>query len=267
MPLVLAHRGSVAPARRVRENTIEAFELAAELGADGVELDVRLTADGQLVLHHDALVPPETEAEPGGGERSPGVRIETANRADLPGWIPTLEEALAACLAAGMLVNVEVKSEPEGPSRDPDERCATAAALTCAAAGAGGRIVLSSFSIPALAAARAGGGAGLGLAWLCEPRTGVGEGGDIARVSWPAIAEGLEGRGGLAALGHLALDGLHPYYRLADVGFVGSAHVRGLAVRTWTVDKPERIAAAAANGVDAVITNDVIGARQVLGRS
>src|SRR6478736_4409350 len=52
-PLVLAHRG----ARRVApENTLDAFALAIAMGADGVELDVRRTADGALVLHHDPAV-------------------------------------------------------------------------------------------------------------------------------------------------------------------------------------------------------------------
>ena len=50
-PLVLGHRGSP---RRARENTLEAFALAREDGADGVELDVHRTRDGGLVVHHDA---------------------------------------------------------------------------------------------------------------------------------------------------------------------------------------------------------------------
>ena len=54
-PLVLAHRGAN---RLARENTVDAFVRARELGADGVELDVRRTADGVLVVHHDAAVEP-----------------------------------------------------------------------------------------------------------------------------------------------------------------------------------------------------------------
>ena len=49
-PLVLGHRGASAGAP---ENTVAAFTRARELGADGVELDVRRTADGVLVVHHD----------------------------------------------------------------------------------------------------------------------------------------------------------------------------------------------------------------------
>ena len=51
---VLAHRGGTGP---WHENSLEAFTAALRFGADGVELDVRLSADGELVVHHDAEVP------------------------------------------------------------------------------------------------------------------------------------------------------------------------------------------------------------------
>ena len=50
MTFVVAHRGA---SRRAPENTLEAFRLAVELGADAVELDVHLTSDGQLAVIHD----------------------------------------------------------------------------------------------------------------------------------------------------------------------------------------------------------------------
>src|SRR3954451_12355655 len=96
-PRVLAHRGA---ARVAPENTLEAFEAAGALGADGVELDVHRTADGALVVHHNA------------DARGLGVLAERPAaeiRAARP-EIPTLEEALDAC--AGMLVNIEVKNLP-----------------------------------------------------------------------------------------------------------------------------------------------------------
>jgi len=66
---------------------VEAFAAAVRLGADGIELDVRLAPDGRLVVHHDPL---------------PAV---------VPPWVPTLAEALDAC--GDLLVNVELK-EPVG---------------------------------------------------------------------------------------------------------------------------------------------------------
>lgn len=108
-PLVLAHRGA---RERAPENTLAAFSLALELGADGVELDVHRTADDGLVVHHDAEAP-------GLGVLAdlPFERIRAA-RPD----IPTLAEALDAC--AGSLVNVEIKNLPGDADFDPDERVA-----------------------------------------------------------------------------------------------------------------------------------------------
>jgi len=53
-PEIIAHRGA---SRERPENTLAAFNRAAELGADAVELDVHLTKDGRLVVHHDPTVP------------------------------------------------------------------------------------------------------------------------------------------------------------------------------------------------------------------
>ncbi|MGZ6214187.1 MAG: glycerophosphodiester phosphodiesterase, partial [Candidatus Limnocylindria bacterium] len=58
MTLVVAHRGAGAAAP---ENTMEAYRLAVEMGADAVELDVHLTADGKLVLMHDETVERTTD--------------------------------------------------------------------------------------------------------------------------------------------------------------------------------------------------------------
>src|SRR5580658_2392570 len=94
---LLAHRGGTGP---WRENTLEALAGALQLGADGVELDVRRTSDGRLVVVHDAEIP--------------GTGAVHDRRADeLPAWVPGLEEALETC--AGAIVNVEVKNAPVEP--------------------------------------------------------------------------------------------------------------------------------------------------------
>ncbi|HXY44751.1 MAG TPA: glycerophosphodiester phosphodiesterase [Acidimicrobiales bacterium] len=232
MTSVYAHRGSASP--DVRENTLEAFRAAARLGADGVELDVRRTADGALVIHHDIEV------------KGLGA-VSGCLRRDLPAWMPSLEEALAACSELGLAVNVEVKSELAGPSHDPMERCARESAGLCEAAAGRVDIVVSSFSPAALAAAREV-SAELALAWLA----GLGSAG--APAPWRT--------GRLAAL---RLEGVHPADPLVDTGYVALAHADGLAVRVWTVDDPARIAVLAGLGVAAVITNDVAAARRALG--
>jgi glycerophosphoryl diester phosphodiesterase len=93
--LVLAHRGASVDAP---ENTVEAFELADRMGADGVELDVRRGVDGRLLVAHDPL--PGSLAE-----------LRELNPA-------TLAEALEAC-GSRMLVNVEIKNWKTDVDYDP----------------------------------------------------------------------------------------------------------------------------------------------------
>ncbi len=93
--LVLAHRGASAVAP---ENTPEAFELADRLGADGVELDVRRTPDGRLLVAHDPLP-------------------ESLDEIDALG-LATFAEVLDAC-GDRMLVNVEIKNSKGDAGYDP----------------------------------------------------------------------------------------------------------------------------------------------------
>src|SRR5580658_5517809 len=88
---VQAHRGSPDPAAGIRENTLEAFVRARQLGADGVELDVRMTSDGALAVHHDPVI----EKVGAVAELSTG---------QLPAFVPLLDAALDAC--TGLTVNI-----------------------------------------------------------------------------------------------------------------------------------------------------------------
>ena len=136
-PLVLAHRGAN---RQAPENTVAAFARAARLGADGVELDVRRSADGVLVVHHDVI------AEPLGPlVEQPFAAIRAAQPA-----IPTLAEALEAC--AGMLVNVEVKCLPWEADADPEHTVVRAAVDLIRERDAD--VVVSSFDLGTIDAVR-----------------------------------------------------------------------------------------------------------------
>jgi glycerophosphoryl diester phosphodiesterase len=84
-PIAFGHRGARAHAP---ENTLEAFELALRLGANGLESDVWLTADGVPVLDHDGVL----RRRVGRSRPIAGLR-----RADLPGHIPTLADLLVHC--------------------------------------------------------------------------------------------------------------------------------------------------------------------------
>jgi glycerophosphoryl diester phosphodiesterase len=87
--LVLGHRGAAATHP---ENTLEAFAGALDAGADGVELDVRRTADGALAVVHDATLPD-------------GRLVAGTDAADLGEAVPLLADALDACREA-RVVNV-----------------------------------------------------------------------------------------------------------------------------------------------------------------
>jgi glycerophosphoryl diester phosphodiesterase len=227
---IFAHRGVHTGAGAPRENTVAAFALAVALGADGVELDVRATRDGSLVVHHDPAVP---------GSRAP---IAELPRSALPSEVPSLAEALAAC--DGLLVNVEVKHSSLEPGYDEAERLARQVAGELAARGEAERFVVSSFSLASVDAVRAE-APFLPTAWL------VGAGADALGAC--AVA---------AAHGH---DGLHPEESLVDAALVDVAHAAGLRVRAWTVDDPERAAELVGAGVDALITNEVAALRSRLG--
>ncbi|NJR41234.1 MAG: glycerophosphodiester phosphodiesterase [Leptolyngbyaceae cyanobacterium CSU_1_4] len=94
VPLIIAHRGGLSSAR---ENTLAAFEDAIALQADWVEVDVRSTQDGVLIIHHD----PEIQQQP----------IEALTWAEIQHLdpdVPTLEEAIACCQGR-IGLDVEIK--------------------------------------------------------------------------------------------------------------------------------------------------------------
>ena len=134
---MIGHRG--AP-RLAKENTVEAFRAAAAAGADMVELDVRRTADGALVVHHDAAL------EDG------RVIVETL-AGDLPDWLPSLSDALNAC--EGMEVNVEIKNALRDPDYDATDDIARATADEVERIGWTDRVLVSSFNLSTVNAIRA----------------------------------------------------------------------------------------------------------------
>jgi glycerophosphoryl diester phosphodiesterase len=222
---VQAHRGSPDPSKGVRENTVAAFLRARELGADGVELDVRLTADGGLAVHHDALV------------EGVGAICEVTT-SDLPDFVPLLPEVLEAL--EGMTVNIEIKNQPFEPGFDPTERVAREVAALVVGGRWESEVVISSFWPGALEAVRDT-AADLLTGLLVAPLRGANQG--AAEV--------------VGAATRLGCGAIHPYVELVDEALVEEAHEAGLSVATWTVNARQDLAAAASVGVDTVITDDV----------
>jgi glycerophosphoryl diester phosphodiesterase len=242
MTLVFAHRGS-GPFGPEPENTVEAFRAAGRAGADGVELDVRRSADQHLVVYHDARL-------------SDGRLVCARPAREFPSQVPSLAEALDAC--GGLHVNVEVKNAQLDPDFDPSEWVAHAAARLLVARGGlerGSELVMSSFSTESLRAVRQS-APGLETALIVDRRWAGRDVGDVADVAEVAEVVGLAVTEGVT--------GLHPEDAMVDRRLLDAARAAGLAVRVWTVNGAERIAELGTLGVDAVITNDVPGARRAL---
>jgi glycerophosphoryl diester phosphodiesterase len=218
MTEVFAHRGCTDG---FVENTLEAFAEARRRGADGVELDVRLTADGALAVHHDAEAP-------GHGPVSELVV------ASLPAHVPLLADALAAC--EGMVVNVEIKNAPSDTGYDPGQAVAALTATAIDDAGWIDRVIVSSFQVETLVAVSAA-DSRLALAELWSPV--------LRGDTQPALDRAAEA--GWRAV--------HPFVSSVTPELVDSAHERGLAVNVWTVNSTDDMRTLVAMGADTLITD------------
>jgi len=231
---IFGHRGAC---RREPENTLRSFGRALDDGADGLELDVRLCATGELVVAHDP-----TFRRRAGDERAVGqMAFADVRRLDVGGGerVPLLDEVLDLARARGALLNVEVKTN--GP-RGPEVAAALAGRLVEAGVREG--VVVSSFDPRALAVVRRRApGVATGLLF------GV-------RQRW-LLRSGLPAR-------IVRATAVHPEHWLVDAARVAAWHRAGRKVAVWTVDDPAELRRLAAIGVDSVITNDPAAARAAL---
>jgi glycerophosphoryl diester phosphodiesterase len=239
MTQIWAHRGS---RREAPENTLPAFELALAQGADGVELDVQLTADGTIVVIHDETLERTTDGS------GPVVALTLAElrrldaSAGLDGFagvrVPTLEEVLAVLAPAPVAINIELKnSATDYPGLE--ERVLAAVD----GFGIADRVVLSTFNHYTLKRLQRL-GAGSELAMLYT---------DPLYRPWRYAAK-------------LGVAALHPPARyVLGPGYVRKAHALGLAVRPWVVNGPRALARMFRWGVDAVFTDVPARAVQLRG--
>lgn len=219
-PVIVAHRGA---SKAFRENTVDAFTEARRQGASMVELDVRRTLDGALVIHHDPVI------------AGLGALIELPASA-LPDYVPTLAQALDAC--QGLEVNIEIKNERGDPDFDSDETVAADVVDLLSSRSDADAMLISSFRFNTIDVIRA-----------LDPDLRTGFLFAMPPLS-PLRLKAMILR--TAAAGHVAI---HPYHRGVTKRMVDLAHEVGLAVNTWTVDDPARMRTLATAGVDALITN------------
>jgi glycerophosphoryl diester phosphodiesterase len=252
------HRGGANAGGRavLPENSLEAFREAHRLGADVMELDVKLTRDGVPVVIHDATLDRTTNCS--GEVRSrtaadlaEGCRIDTIGSGDLlvrvdgPGVpVPPLADVLAWAKAERMPLNLEIKNQPTDPDFDVTPRFARTVLGAIEASGiAREHVLVQSFWPPNLDEA---GAAGFPTSFLTASET-TEQGIELARE-----------RG---------YDVLSPEWPLAEpYEYVRRARAAGKAVVPWTLDSREDIELAFAAGAAGVISNDTKLAVEVRAR-
>jgi glycerophosphoryl diester phosphodiesterase len=254
-PEIWAHRGgSYIGGRAVHpENTLPAFEAAARRGFV-LELDVHLSRDGVLFVIHDDTLDRTTRCTGRVQERtyadirdhcrsdvvgSPGGPLGARSRHTAPRVpLPTFAEVLRIARRERVTIAPELKEF------DPTGASARALAHAVRASGIPLRhVVVQSFFPPNLAAVR-------------EALPGV-------RTSQLTLAAGNDGGIDLASSGHATW--VSPEFPVS-AAYVALAHGRGLKVVPYTIDTPRGVRAAAAAGVDALITDDPVMARRALRR-
>jgi len=229
-PLVIAHRGD---SKNAPENTLASFKRALEIGADGIELDVQLTKDGQLVVIHDERVDRTTD---GIGfvkdftlkelkRLDAGIKFDKKFAGER---IPSLYEVFELIGHKNFIVNIEIKS---GIVLYPGIEEKLIKAIEDY--DFEDRVVISSFNHYSLR--------------------------DVKRMA-PEFKIGLLYQCGLVEPWHMAIRmkaySLHPFYFNIIPELVEGCKKNNIKLFPWTVDRKEDMEMMIKAGVDAIITDD-----------
>ena len=234
MQKIFAHRGASAYAP---ENTLEAFELAVKMGADGVELDIHMTKDGELVVAHDeeigrvangfGLIRNMTTAE---------LKKHRFNRTHPEfehATIPTLREVYEFLKPTGLHINTELKTSRIRYDH-MEEKCVKLANEL----GMTDRVLYSSFNL-----------ASLKLLKRIDPRARVGLlRTPIGKINDRKVIDPWD-------LAHmLGIDAIHPHFsELLQYNEADKAHTLGMQVNVWTVNDEADMRKCLEAGADTLI--------------
>lgn len=244
LPLIIAHRGASFDAP---ENTLPAFSRALEMGAEGVELDVRLSGDGVPVVFHDATLKRFT----GESIRVDRMSLKELGRVRVGEWfnrkfpkladgafketgVPTLEEA------TGLLEDLKGPVFVELKCRDEDARkTAEAVARVLSAARDKERFIVKSFSLDAISFVKLA-DSGLLTAALFAPKVM-----SVIRKETRLVNISRD----------VGADSLSLHFSLATRQLMKKANSLGLPVAVWTVNNPRWMKKTLDLGINALITN------------
>jgi len=226
---IFAHRGETT---RYPENTLEAFSAAVEMGADGIELDVQLSKDGEIVVAHDSCL---ERVSDGTGHVNDHTLKELKSldfSKTLPGKvcrIPTLSEVFSLVRPSALSINVELKNTERLYPELPQKLLALAKEYEMEE-----RVIYSSFNHYSLM--------------------------HIKKLN-PAAKIGLLYEFGMidpwVYANYVKADAIHPHYYViaALPETLKHCHDNGLMVNVWTVDDPDAIKFMLKCGVDTIITD------------
>jgi glycerophosphoryl diester phosphodiesterase len=241
-PVIIAHRGDSAYAP---ENTLTAFIMAAQQGADAVEFDVKLTADSQVIVLHDRRVDRTTN---GSGnvarmslaalkELDAGCRFSERFRGER---VPTLGEVFDL-VGKQLYMNIELTNYAT-----PFDMLVPKVVELVIKHGVESRVLFSSFFARNLKKARL---------LLPEAPCGI-----LALPGWKGIIARNRGlRGDYAAL--------HAHLKDVNAGLIEHIHANGKRLNVWTVNSEEDMRRMIGLDVDGIFTDDPASACRLLGRA
>jgi len=236
-PKIWAHRGASG---YCPENTLASFQKAIDMKADGIELDIQLTKDGQLVVIHDEKI----DRTSNGKGWVKDFTLAELKALDFnqqfpeqgPMEIPTMEEVLQLIEPTDLTINIEMKT---GIVFYPLEELIL---KLVAKYHMEERVIYSSFNHLSVKKLHA-----------LKPEAKVGFLYADGTIDMPEYGK------------KHGVDALHPaLFNIQYEGFMEDAKKKGLLVHVWTVNEPEYVMMCKQAGVDAVITNYPDMAREVL---
>lgn len=238
-PLVWAHRGASGYAP---ENTLAAFQKAVDLGADGVELDIQLTKDDQIVVIHDETIDRTSDGKGWVKDYTlEELRAFNYNRTK-PEYkhadIPTMREVFELLKPTGLFINIEIKTGVVFYEKIEEKILALTKEM-----GMEDRVCYSSFNHYTV--------------------TRIHELKPDAEVGF-LYADGLIDMPSYGV--KHGVNALHPaLYNLQYDGFVKECKEKGLKLNVWTVNERPYMEMCCQYGVDAIITNYPDIAKEVVG--
>ena len=238
-PVIFAHRGASAHAP---ENTVEAIQLAEKHGAEGVEVDLKLTRDKRVIVFHDRMVNRTTNGK--GSVKD--FTLEEIKKLDAGSFfsaefsnckVPTLEEIIES-LNEKMILNLELKNYATPGDDLPDLVAEIVHGYKIE-----DRVLFSSFNFRTLSRIKK----------LCPSSP-------VATLALPGLA-GVLARSKVGK--NFARGVVHPHFLDVNQKYVEKLHSAGFRVHTWTVNNEKKMRKLFSINIDGIFTDDPLKALRI----